>query len=97
VAIPPIGVYRVGDLHFVKDGHHRVSVAIATGQQMIDADVTQVLTQLPATGISRRSDLMRIARSGKALTPDEPWYRGPRMAGRRGGRPSTGPQGIPRA
>ena len=63
--IPPIEVYRIGDLHFVKDGHHRVSVAIATGQQMIDADVTEELTQLPATGISRHSDLMRIANSGK--------------------------------
>ena len=63
--IPPIEVYRVGGLHFVKDGQHRVSVAIATGQQMIDADVTEVLTQLPATGISRHGDLMRIANSAK--------------------------------
>ena len=63
--IPPIEVYRVAGLHFVKDGHHRVSVAIATGQQMIDADVTEVLTKLPATGISRHSDLMRIANSAK--------------------------------
>ena len=66
--IPPIEVYRIGDLHFVKDGHHRVSVAIATGQQMIDADVTEVLTQLPATGISRHSDLMRIANSGESAS-----------------------------
>jgi hypothetical protein len=51
--IPPIEVYRVGGLHFVKDGHHRVSVAMATGQVMIDADVTEVLTRLPATAISR--------------------------------------------
>jgi hypothetical protein len=55
--IPPIEVYRVGDLHSVRDGHHRVSVAIAVGQEMIDADVTEVLTQRPATGISRHSDL----------------------------------------
>jgi hypothetical protein len=47
--IPPIEVYRVGGLHFVKDGHHRVSVAVATGQKMIDADVTEVLTQRPTT------------------------------------------------
>ena len=46
-AIPPIEVYRVGDLHFVSDGHHRVSIAAATGQQLIDAYVTQVLTSLP--------------------------------------------------
>ena len=43
--VPPIEVYRLGGLHFVKDGHHRVSVALATGQEMIDADVTEVLTQ----------------------------------------------------
>jgi hypothetical protein len=46
-AIPPIEVYRVGHRHFVSDGHHRVSVAAATGQQLIDADVTQVLTTAP--------------------------------------------------
>jgi hypothetical protein len=62
-AIPPIEVYRVGSLHFVKDGHRRVSVAMATGQVMIDADVTEVLTRLPATGISRRSDLMAAGRA----------------------------------
>jgi hypothetical protein len=55
--MPPIEVLRVGSLHFVKDGHHRVSVARATGQEMIDADVTEVLTQRPATGISLPSDL----------------------------------------
>jgi hypothetical protein len=43
--IPPIEVYRVGGLHFVSDGHHRVSIAAATGQQTIDAYVTEILTQ----------------------------------------------------
>jgi hypothetical protein len=46
-AIPPIEVYRVGQRHFVSDGHHRVSIAAATGQQLIDAYVTQVLTTVP--------------------------------------------------
>jgi len=46
-ALPPIEVYRLGGLHFVDDGHHRVSVAAATGQQEIDAYVTQVLTTAP--------------------------------------------------
>ena len=32
-AMPPIDVYRIGELHFVKDGHHRVSVARALGLQ----------------------------------------------------------------
>jgi hypothetical protein len=42
--MPPIEVYRVGGLHFVNDGHHRVSIAAATGQEMIDAYVTEVVT-----------------------------------------------------
>ncbi len=56
--MPPIDVYRIGDLHFVKDGHHRVSIALATGQTTIDAYVTDVQTVLPAKGIRRRGDLL---------------------------------------
>jgi hypothetical protein len=57
-AIPPIDVYQIGDLYFVKDGHHRVSIAIATGQKVIDAYVTQVQTVVPATGIRGRAGLL---------------------------------------
>jgi hypothetical protein len=57
-AIPPIDVYRVGDLHFVRDGHHRVSVAHALGLRQIDASVTEVTTVVDATGIGRRGDLV---------------------------------------
>jgi hypothetical protein len=46
--IPPIDVYRIGELHFVKDGHHRVSVARALGFKVIDAYVTEVLTEVGA-------------------------------------------------
>jgi hypothetical protein len=47
VILPPIEVYRVGRLHFVRDGHHRVSVARAHGQRSIDAFVTEVTTTPP--------------------------------------------------
>jgi hypothetical protein len=47
-SIPPIEVYRIGHLHFVSDGHHRVSIARAHGQRSIDAFVTEVTTTLPA-------------------------------------------------
>jgi hypothetical protein len=57
-SIPPIDVYRIGDLYFVQDGHHRVSIAIATGAKTIEAYVTEVLTQIPATGIRGRRDLL---------------------------------------
>lgn len=56
--IPPIEVYRVGELHFVSDGHHRVSVAHALGLDTIDAYVTEVRTRLSAHGIRSRGDLI---------------------------------------
>jgi hypothetical protein len=57
-SVPPIDVYQVGELYFVEDGHHRVSIALATGQKTIDAYVTQVLTAVPADGIRNRGDLL---------------------------------------
>jgi hypothetical protein len=57
-SIPPIDVFQVGDLYYVKDGHHRVSIAMATRQRTIDAYVTRVLTEIPAKGIRGRSDLV---------------------------------------
>ena len=39
VPLPPIAVFRLGDRHFVGDGHHRVSVANALGMLAIDAEV----------------------------------------------------------
>jgi hypothetical protein len=56
-AMPPIDVYRIGDLHFVKDGHHRVSVARALGHRDIEAYVTEVLTEVGADREIRLRDL----------------------------------------
>ena len=56
-AMPPIEVYRIGELHFVKDGHHRVSVAHALGHTDIEAYVTEVVTQLGADREIRMRDL----------------------------------------
>jgi hypothetical protein len=85
-AIPPIEVYRVGDLHFVQDGHHRVSIAMAQGATSIDAYVTEVRTEVPATGIKGRRDLLfkgyerifreRVPLSAPAMakiTVTDPW------------------------
>jgi hypothetical protein len=56
--IPPIDVYRVGGLHFVRDGHHRVSVAIALNLRSIEARVTEVTTKIDPNGIVHRGDLI---------------------------------------
>ncbi len=39
-SLPPVELIRVGEVYYIRDGHHRVSVAAALGQQEIDARVT---------------------------------------------------------
>jgi hypothetical protein len=56
-ALPPVSLYRIGELHFVRDGHHRVSVARALGERTIQAYVTEVLTRTPVGRDVRLSDL----------------------------------------
>ncbi len=41
ITLPPIELVQVGNRYFVRDGNHRVSVALALGQTEIDAQVTQ--------------------------------------------------------
>ncbi|MEA2284080.1 MAG: hypothetical protein QOJ21_123 [Solirubrobacteraceae bacterium] len=55
--MPPIDVYRIGELHFVEDGHHRVSVARALGDTMIDAHVREIETKVGAARELRLRDL----------------------------------------
>ena len=40
VGLPVIDLIQVGDTYFVRDGHHRISVARALGADYIDANVT---------------------------------------------------------
>jgi hypothetical protein len=56
-ALPPVSLFKVGDLYFVRDGHHRVSVAKSLGRADIDAYVTEVLTRLRLGADLRVSEL----------------------------------------
>lgn len=47
--LPPIEVYQIGEAYFVKDGHHRISVARSLGATHIQAYVTEVQTRVPLT------------------------------------------------
>ena len=38
--LPPVVLVQVGDVYFVRDGHHRISVARVLGQLDIEAEVT---------------------------------------------------------
>lgn len=42
--LPPIELYKVGDIYFVRDGNHRVSVARQLGSGTIEAHVTELPT-----------------------------------------------------
>jgi hypothetical protein len=53
--MPPIDVYRVGELHFVRDGHHRVAVSRAQGNDVIHARVIEVVTRVSADAQTFRS------------------------------------------
>jgi hypothetical protein len=43
---PPIELYKVGDIFFVRDGNHRVSVARQVGAKTIEAHVTELPTSV---------------------------------------------------
>jgi len=47
--LPPISVFKIGDYYFVRDGHHRVSVAKNRKQVYIDAEVTELHVDVPLT------------------------------------------------
>ena len=48
VALPSIELIQVGPNYFVRDGHHRISVARALGQKYIEARVTVWEMSAPA-------------------------------------------------
>lgn len=45
--LPPIDLYQVGDVYFVRDGNHRISVALANGDKSIEAHVQSVNVPFP--------------------------------------------------
>jgi hypothetical protein len=42
--MPPVDLVQIGPMYFVRDGHHRISVARVLGYRDIDATVTEVET-----------------------------------------------------
>ncbi len=56
-SLPPIDVYRVGDMYFVRDGHHRVSVYRSLELRTIEADVRLVRTVVEPDDLRSSSEL----------------------------------------
>ena len=57
VSLPPVVLYKVGQVYFVVDGHHRVSVARKQNQLFIDAEVRECSTRVNITPDIRPEDL----------------------------------------
>ena len=57
VDLPPVELYKMGDIYFVKDGNHRVSVAREWEQKYIDAYVIEILIPVPLTPDMDEDDL----------------------------------------
>lgn len=47
--VPPVELFKIGEVYFVRDGNHRVSVARANDASHIEAYVTEVKTEVPLT------------------------------------------------
>jgi hypothetical protein len=69
-SLPPVSLIQVGDVYFVRDGHHRISVARALGQCDVEAQVTvwQVSgalpseTRVPAAAPKRQGHRLEVQR-----------------------------------
>ncbi len=64
VGTPPIEVFKIGDVYFVRDGNHRVSVARAHGAKTIEAYVIEYKTPIPIENTDELDDiLLRVERA----------------------------------
>jgi hypothetical protein len=57
VNLPPILLYKVGQVYFVVDGHHRVSVAREQGQEFVEAEIRECATRVNITPDLKIEDL----------------------------------------
>ena len=68
---PPIEVYQVGEVYFVLDGNHRVSIARQEGWEKIEARVVEVKTNIPLTLDVSPDDLIVKAEYAEFLDETE--------------------------
>lgn len=59
--LPPVELYQVGEVYFVKDGNHRISVARALGNTTVEAIVVEYISPAPLTMATVDADLDALA------------------------------------
>ncbi|MCK4489661.1 MAG: ParB N-terminal domain-containing protein, partial [Anaerolineales bacterium] len=65
--LPPIDVYKIGEVYFVRDGNHRVSVAKQMGNTSIQAYITEVESRVNLPQDIKTDDLIIKAEYVKFL------------------------------
>jgi hypothetical protein len=59
IELPPIKLFEIGGVYFVRDGNHRVSVAKSQGAEFIDAEVISLSSEMKLSPGMTREDLKR--------------------------------------
>jgi hypothetical protein len=59
VTLPPISLYEIGGVYFVRDGNHRVSVARLQGVEMIDAEVISLTSEIKIDPTMTEDDIKK--------------------------------------
>lgn len=59
INLPPIKLYKIGEVYFVRDGNHRVSVAKLQGGLSIDAEVIELNAEINIGTSMTHSDLRK--------------------------------------
>lgn len=72
VILPPIVLYEIGGLYFVRDGNHRVSVARTQGVENIDAEVISLKSEIKLKpGMSFKQILRQVINYEKRVFYNE--------------------------
>ena len=64
IPLPPVELIQVGDVYFVRDAHHRISVARSFGQTAVDAEVITWQSRPPFPW--QKSSQMQLAHVDKS-------------------------------
>lgn len=52
ISLPPVSLYELGGVYFVRDGNHRVSVAKAKGIEFIDAEIVSLQSEIKLSPVN---------------------------------------------
>lgn len=59
IILPPVSLYELGGLYFVRDGNHRVSVAKSKGIENIDAEVVSLQSEIKLKAGSTKEQMVK--------------------------------------